>query len=347
VQLDVNKSSFGSLPDGTPADLFSLTNGAGAVVKVTNYGTIITEIHVPDRRGLDADVVLGFPDLQGYLGGHPYFGCTVGRFANRIAKGRFELDGKSYQLAINNGPNSLHGGLEGFDKVVWRAEPQAGASVLFKHHSPDGDENFPGNLDVQVRIALTEQNELVLEYEAVTDQATPINLTNHSYFNLAGAGNVLDHALMLNASHYTPTDATQIPTGEIAPVAGTPMDFRTPVAIGSRFSQLSMKPAGYDHNFVIDGGGASLVLAARVVEPATGRTMEVLTTEPGVQLYTANYLDSTLAGKGGLRYGQYSALCLETQHFPDSVNKPNFPSVILRPGEVYRQKTIYRFGVTA
>jgi aldose 1-epimerase len=345
VGPSVKKSSFGKLQDGTPVDLFTLDSGTGAIAKVTNYGTIITELHVPDRHGLMADVVLGFDSIEGYLAGHPYFGCTVGRVANRIAQGKFELDGKTYQLAINNGPNSLHGGLKGFDKVVWKAEPGEGAAVRFTHQSPDGDENYPGNLDVEVMMTLTPQHELVIEYKAITDQATPVNLTNHSYFNLAGAGNVLGHELVLKASHYTPSDSDLIPTGEIKPVAGTPLDFTKPTAIGSRFSQLTTQPAGYDHNFVIDGGGKSLVLAARVTEPGTGRTMEVLTTEPGIQLYTANFLDGSLTGKGGRPYGQYSAFCLETQHFPDAVNHPEFPSIILRPGAEYRQKTIYKFGV--
>lgn len=341
----VTKADFGRLQDGTAVDLFTLDSGTGAVVKVSTYGTIITEIHVPDRQGLAADVVHGFPTLEGYLQGHPYFGCTVGRVANRIARGRFELDGKTYELAVNNGPNALHGGLKGFDKAVWKAEPQAGASVLFKHRSPEGDEGYPGNLDVEVRMTLTPEHELVLEYRARADKATPVNLTNHSYFNLAGAGNVLGHILTLKASRYTPTDETQIPTGEIAAVQGTPMDFTRPVAIGSRFSQLPGEPRGYDHNYVIDRSDDSLITAAHVLEPGTGRTLEVLTTTPGIQLYTSNFLDGTLVGKGGQRYGQYSAFCLETQHYPNSVNQPNFPSTILRPGAEYRQRTIYRFGV--
>jgi len=344
VQPSVTKSKFGNLPDGSSVDLFTLDSGNGVVAKVTNYGAIITELHVPDRRGVLGDVVLGFDTLEGYLAGHPYFGATVGRVANRIAKGVFEVDGKTYRLAINNGPNALHGGIKGFDKAVWRVEPQSGASVLFKHRSPDGDEHYPGNLDVEVKMTLTTGHELVIEYRATTDKATPINLTNHSYFNLAGGGDVLGHELMINASHYTPSDSDLIPTGEIKSVAGTPRDFRKPVAIGSRFSQLTSQPAGYDDNYVIDGGGKSLVLAARVTEPVTGRTMDALTTEPGVQLYTANFLDGTLKGKGGKRYGQYGAFCLEMQHFPDAVHHPNFPSVILRPGEVYTQKTVYRFG---
>jgi aldose 1-epimerase len=348
VEPRVTKTDFGKLPDGTAVDLFTLENGAGAIAKITNFGTIITELHVPDRRGLLADVVLGFDSLKSYLAGHPYFGCTVGRVANRIARGRFELDGKTYELAINNGPNSLHGGRIGFDKAVWKAEPGQGASVRFTHRSPDGDENYPGNLDIEVVMTLSPAGELVLDYKATADKATPLNLTNHSYFNLAGAGNVLGHILQLNASHYTPTDGDLIPTGEIKPVAGTPLDFTSPAPIGSRFSQLPGHPSGYDHNFVIEGGGGDTpVLAARVQEPGTGRTMEVLTTEPGVQLYTANFLDGSLAGKGGSPYGQYSAFCLETQHFPDSVNQPRFPSVILRPDQVYRQKTIYKFGTAS
>jgi aldose 1-epimerase len=341
----VKKAVFGRLPDGQTADLFTLTNGR-ITAKITNYGTIITELHVPDRTGKTADVVLGFDSLEGYLAGHPYFGCTVGRVANRIANGRFTLDGKTYQLAINNGPNSLHGGIKGFDKVIWKAEPQSGAAVKFTHTSPDGDENYPGKLDVEVVMTLTERDELVIDYTARTDKATPVNLTNHSYFNLAGAGSgdIKGHVLTLAASHYTPTDSTSIPTGEIKPVSETPYDFTKPIAIGSRFSQLAGTPAGYDNNYVIDGGGRALVLAARVVEPSSGRVMETHTTTPGVQLYTANYLNGTHLGKGGQPYNQYAALCLETQFFPDSVNHPNFPSPILRPGEVYRQTTIYKYA---
>jgi aldose 1-epimerase len=300
-------------------------------------------LHVPDRHGRLEDVVLGFDNLQQYLQGHPYFGCTVGRFANRIAGGRFTLDGKSYQLAINNGPNHLHGGIKGFDKALWKATPQGGAAVHFSHTSPDGDEGYPGNLELNLQVTLSNANELRLEYTAKCDHSTPLNLTNHSYFNLAARGKILDHELMLTARRFTPSDEHSIPTGEIRDVAGTPMDFTQPAAIGARFSQLMNQPVGYDHNFVLDNQG-KLVLAARVSDPSTGRVMEAFTTEPGVQLYTANYFDGTLTGKNGICYTQHSALCLETQHYPDSVNKPQFPSAILRPGQLYRQTTIYKFS---
>ena len=340
----VDVSSFGTLSDGTPVQLFTLTNSAGLLARVTNYGGIITELHTPDRAGSKADIVLGFDNLAQYLKGHPYFGATVGRVANRIAKGRFTLDGKEYVLAINNGPNHLHGGLKGFDKVVWKAEPQSGASVRFTYTSADGEEGYPGKLDVTVQMTLTDKNELTIDYSAVGDKPTPVNLTNHSYFNLAGHGDVLNHELVIAADRFTPKDATSIPTGEIKAVRGTPMDFTTPHAVGARFSQLTDKPTGYDHNFVLNSGGGSLALAARVFEPTSGRVMEVFTTQPGVQLYTSNYLDGSLTGKGGWLYRQYSGLCLETQHFPDSVNHPAFPSTILRPGQTYRQTTVHKFS---
>jgi aldose 1-epimerase len=339
----ITKSSFGKLPDGAPVSLYTLINANGLVAKVTDYGTIITELHVPDRQGKLGDVVLGFDNLEQYLKGHPCFGCTVGRVANRIAKGKFTLEGKTYTLAINNGPNHLHGGLKGFDKALWKAEPQAGAAVKFTHLSPDGDEGYPGELRTAVVMTLTDENELRIDYSATTDKATPINLTNHSYFNLTGAGEVLNHELMIAADYYTPSDANLIPTGEIKPVKGTPLDFTSPQTIGSRFSALDANPRGYDHNFVLNSGGGKLALAARVHEPKTGRVMEVYTTETGVQLYTGNFLDGSLTGKNGTVYRQHSGVCLETQHFPDSVNQPRFPSIILRPGHTYRQTTTHKF----
>jgi len=346
----ITKTAFGKLPDGSAAELFTLQNAGGLTAKITNYGTIITELRVPDRSGQMADVVLGFDSVEGYVNGwRPYFGCTVGRVANRIANGRFTLDGKTFQLAVNNGPNALHGGLKGFDKVLWKAEPQSGAVLKFRHLSPDGDENYPGNLDVEVVMSLTDRNELVLDYTARTDKPTPVNLTNHSYFNLggAGSGNILDHILTLAASHYTPSDANLIPTGQVKAVEGTPYDFRRPTPIGARFSQIGGDPSGYDNNFVIDGGGKSLVFAARAHHPGSGRVMETYTTAPAVQLYTANFLDGSLPGKGGKPYGRHAAFCLETQGFPNAVNQPEFPSIILRPGDVYRQTTIYRFSAAA
>jgi len=343
MQANVKKSGFGKLPDGSPVDLFTLTNANGLATKITNYGTIITELMVPNRRGELGDVVLGFDNLEQYLKGHPHFGCTTGRVANRIAKGRFTLDGKVYTLAVNNGPNHLHGGLKGFDKVLWQAEPQSGAVVEFRYLSPAGEEGYPGNLQVIVLMSLTDANELRIDYTATTDAPTPVNLTNHSYFNLAGAGDILGHELRLGADYFTPSDEHSIPTGEIRAVKGTPMDFTEPQPIGARFSQLKMKPVGYDHNYVLNGGGKGLYLAAHVYEPVTGRVMEVRTTHPGVQLYTANYLDGSLVGKRGIVYRQHGGFCLETQHFPDSVNQPSFPPVILRPGDVYRQTTVHRF----
>lgn len=344
MKATVERSSFGKLPDGTPVELFTLTNANGLLAKVSNYGTIITELHVPDRAGKNGDIVLGFDNLDQYLKGHPYFGCTVGRVANRIAKGRFTLEGKTYNLAVNNGPNHLHGGLKGFDKVVWNADPQAGAALKFTYTSADGEENYPGQLAVTVLITLTDANELSIEYTAVTDKPTPVNLTNHSYFNLAGEDDILSHELMIAADHYTPKDDNNIPTGAVKPVKGTPMDFTKPHPIGARFSQLEEVPVGYDHNYILKSGGKTLGLAARVFEPKTGRVMEVRTTEPGVQLYTSNFLDGSLIGKRGVRYGQHTGLCLETQHYPDSVNHPAFPSIILRPGKTYHQTTVHKFA---
>ena len=346
VSSSVQKSAFGKTPEGTEVELYTLTNQKGMVAKVITYGAILTEIRVPDRHGKVGNIVLGFDTLDQYVKGSPFFGATTGRVANRIAKGRFKLEGKEYTLAVNNGPNHLHGGIKGFDKKVWRAEPmetKEGPAVKFSYTSPDGEEGYPGKLAVTVIYTLTERNELRIDYTATTDQATPVNLTNHSYFNLAEAGNVLDHVLLLNADHYTPADETLIPTGEIAPVKGTALDFTKPAPIGMRIAQVMSFAKGYDHNFVINGGGKKLTLAARVTEPKSGRVMEVLTTEPGVQLYTGNHLDGSLKGVGGVVYGQHSGFCLETQHYPDSVNHPNFPSVILRAGETYKTTTVLRF----
>ena len=346
MHASVEKGDFGRMPDGTAVDVYTLKNKNGLVAKVITYGALLAEMHVPDRNGRLGDVTLGFDNLQQYLDGHPYFGATIGRYANRIAKGRFTLDGRTYTLATNNGPNHLHGGLRGFDKVVWNASilgSETGASVKFTYVSRDGEEGYPGTLTATVVYTLTDRDELRLDYTATTDKATVVNLTNHAYWNLAERGEILGHLLMLNADRYTPVDDTLIPTGEIAPVRGTIMDFTQPMPIGSRIRQLTNDPQGYDHNYVLRGGGGKLALAARVEEPNTGRILEIHTTEPGIQFYSGNFLDGTLRGKGGAVYQQHHAFCLEADHFPDSPNRPEFPPVTLRPGQVFRQTTIHRF----
>ncbi len=347
----IQKSDYGQTADGQKVDLYTLTNGHGVVAKITNYGGIVTELHVPDKNGQTADVVLGFDSLKGYLGSHPFFGALVGRYANRIAGGRFTLNGKDYTLARNNGPNSLHGGLKGFDKKVWKAEAVTGGTPALRltYHSPDGEEGYPGNLDATVTYTLTDDNGLRIDYEAKCDQPTPVNLTNHSYFNLAGqgSGTVLNQTIMIAADAYTPVDGTLIPTGKILPVKDTPFDLTQPTPIGERINAIGGTPSGFDHNYVLRqprGDDAHPALAARVRDPQSGRVMEVLTTQPGVQFYTGNFLDGTVKGKGGAVYNKHAGFCLETQHFPDSVHHPNFPSVILRPGETYRQTTVYKFA---
>ena len=340
--MSIQKTTFGKTPDGSAIDLYTITNKNKLVAKIMSYGLCITELHVPDKSGKPGNIVLGFDSPEPYLNGCPYFGATVGRYANRIAKGKFTLDGNEYTLPINNGPNSLHGGKKGFDKVVWKTETVEENGVRGTYFSKDGEEGYPGNLHATVTISLNDQNELVLEYEATTDNPTILNLTNHSYFNLAGAGSgtVLDHVVTLHADKYTPVDDTLIPTGELAPVQGTPFDFTTPHAIGERIAQTG---AGYDHNFILNPSG-KINDAAVVRDPSSGRVMEVLTTQPGIQMYTGNFLDGSIQGNGG-KYNKNGALCLETQHFPDSPNRPNFPSTVLRPGETYRQTTVYRFKV--
>lgn len=346
----MEKTTFGKTPDGETVELFTLTNANGLTAKVTNFGALLTELHIPDRNNVLADVVMGFDNLEAYLKGHPHFGCTTGRVANRIAKGKFVLNGESYSLAINNGPNHLHGGLKGIDKRVWNAssvvQPDSEA-VQFSYQSPDGEEGYPGNLDIQVAYILTNNNELKIEYRATTDKPTPVNLTNHSYFNLegVGAGLILDHELMINAQFYTPADETSIPTGEILNVEGSPMDFTRAKRIGADIDKIKGKPGGYDHNFVLNKDfNEQLALAAKVRDPKSGRIMEVLTSEPGIQLYTANYLDGQHIGKGGTAYNKQTAFCLECQCFPDSVNWPHFPTVILNPGLEYFQSTVHRFS---
>jgi aldose 1-epimerase len=351
--MDSKQQPFGHTKDGTAVDLFTMGNDNGLEVKITNYGGTIVSVLAPDKQGDLADVVLGFADLAGYLEPHPYFGTLVGRFANRIAGGKFILHGVEYTLAQNNGQNHLHGGLKGFDKAVWQAEPvpgEAEVGLKLTHISPDGDEGYPGNLRVTVLYTLNQDNELKIDYTATTDRATIVNLTNHAYFNLAGAGagDILEHEVMLKADLFTPIDETLIPTGELRSVSGTPLDFSEPSPVGARINQANEQlrlAGGYDHNFVVNGPAGTLRLAARVREPATGRVLEVYTTQPGIQLYSGNFLNGTITGKGGAVYHKRTGFCLETQHFPDSPNQPNFPSTVLEPGEEYRQTTIYKFMV--
>ena len=351
-EMNIEKQPFGKTQDGTPVDLYTLTNRNGMVVKITNYGGIVVSIQVPDRDGNFADVVLGYDNLDDYLERNRYFGCITGRYANRIAKGKFSLDGKQYTLATNNGENHLHGGLVGFDKVVWQAQEKKsedGVGLELAYTSADGEEGYPGNLSVIVTYTLTNQNELKIDYAATTDKPTVVNLTNHSYFNLAnaGAGDILDHELMLNADRFTPVDANLIPTGELRSVKNTPLDFTTPTAIGARIEQDDEQlklGGGYDHNYVLNKEGEALSLAARVHDPATGRVLEVYTTQPGVQFYSGNFLDG-VTGKQGHVYNKRHGFCLETQHFPDSPNQPEFPSTVLRPGEKFASTTVYKFSV--
>jgi len=343
----VEEIDFGKLPDGRVVKRFELKNRNGVFARVMTYGAIMTELHVPDRDRQLTNIVHGFSDLASYLRGHPHFGATIGRVANRIAKARFTLDGRTYELAVNNGKNHLHGGIRGFDKVLWEAKPIAvndrDVAVAFSYFSRDGEENYPGNLVVRVTYTLTDNNELRIDYSATTDKATPVNITNHSYFNLAGSGDVLGHEMFIDADRYTPVDDELIPTGDIAPVKGTPLDFTKPTPIGPRIEQLKPKPGGYDHNFVLNSEDKSLALAARVREPKSGRVLEVLTTEPGIQLYTGNFLEGKVNGLNGQPSEHHSGFCLETQHFPDSVNHPNFPSTILRPGHTLKSTTVFRF----
>jgi aldose 1-epimerase len=349
----VMKSLFGTTPEGEAVELYTLSNVNGVKISAATYGCIITELQVPDQNGAFDDVVLGFETLDDYLAGHPYLGAVVGRYSNRIAAGRFVLDGVEYRLATNNGPNHLHGGVRGFDKVIWQGQGLAddqGAGVTFTYTSRDGEEGYPGTMAIRVTYRLTDSNELICGYHATADRATHVNLTQHSYFNLAGrdARDILGHEMMINADHFTPVDSTLIPTGELRDVSGTPLDFRKPTRIGSRIDkdEEQLKLAnGYDHNYVLSRPDDSLVLAARVHEPVTGRVMEVYTSEPGVQLYTGNFLDGRITGKGGGMYGKHQGFCLETQHFPDSPNQPHFPSTVLRPDDSYTSQTIFRFGL--
>jgi aldose 1-epimerase len=344
----IQKEAYGKTAEQEAVELYTLTNAKGASVKIITYGGIVTSLKVPDRNGKMGDVVLGFDNLESYLKSNPFFGALVGRYGNRIAKGKFTLDGKEYTLARNNDPNHLHGGLKGFDKVVWKAKEIAGKNgpgLALSYVSKDGEEGYPGKLTVNVVYTLTNSNELKIAYTATTDKTTVVNLTHHSYFNLAGEGDILKHEVMIAANRFTPVDATLIPTGELRSVKGTPMDFTKPFAIGARIDQADEQlkfGRGYDHNWVLNANKGVLALAARVYEPVTGRVMEVHTTEPGIQFYTGNFLNNT--GKGGQAYQARYGFCLETQHFPDSPNQPKFPSTTLKPGQKYQTTTIYRFS---
>jgi len=347
--MEVKSERFGTTPDGVPVEIFTLTNGKGIEARIMTYGATLVSLRLPDRNGKFDDVTLGFDDVGGYLGTHPYFGVIVGRYANRIAKGRFTLNGVTYTLAQNNNGNSLHGGLKGFDKAVWKAEPvhQHGAvGVKLTYLSKDMEEGYPGNLKATVVYTLSDIDELTIRYEAETDKATPVNLTNHTYWNLAGQGkgDVLGHELELEADTYTAVDsaANLIPTGGIQDVRGTPLDFTSPHAIGERIARVE---GGYDHNFVLRSGGGAMALAATVYEPTSGRVLEISTDQPGIQLYSGNFLDGTVKGKGGVAYLKHFGFCLETQHFPDSPNHPNFPSTILEPGKKYSTATVHKFSV--
>ena len=350
--MNISKKSFGQLPDGTGATLFTLTNDNGVEAKISNYGGTIVSLLVPDKNGTLGDVVLGFDTLDDYRARSPFFGCLVGRYANRIGGAKFALDGIEYAVAVNNGENHLHGGAVGFDKVVWDAEEVHDADevgLILRYVSVDGEENYPGTLTATVRYRLTNENALHIEYEATTDKATVINLTNHSYFNLAGQGNVMDHTVMLNADRFTPTDEGLIPIGELRSLDGSSLDFRQPTRIGERIDQADdqlVAAGGYDHNWVLNKSvDGALDLAATVTEATSGRRMDVYTTQPGVQFYTGNMMPPELVGKGGQLYHPRGGFCLETQHFPDSPNQPEFPSTVLRPGERYVQRTIFQFSV--
>ncbi|RIK55786.1 MAG: galactose-1-epimerase [Chloroflexi bacterium] len=348
--MKLRQQPFGATRGGAMVDLYTLSNDQGVTVTLTNYGGILVSLHTPDRGGQPGDIVLGFDNLDDYLTRSPFFGCITGRFANRIAGGRFHLKGKEYQLAQNNGPNHLHGGQVGFDKVIWSAEPISspeGVGVALSYLSPDGEEGYPGNLSVTVTYTLTNDNALQIDYEATTDQATILNLTNHTYFNLLGEGTILDHELMINADRYTPVDESAIPLGELAPVAGTPFDFRQFTRIGARIDQDDeqlRRGLGYDHNYVVNGTPGELRPAAAIREARSGRRVDILTTQPGVQFYSGNLMPGSLPGKAGKVYPRRGGLCLETQHFPDSPNQPSFPSAVLEPGQTYHEVTVFRFA---
>lgn len=344
IEMQINKTSFGHIED-TEVYLYTLTNKHGMIVRISNYGGIVTSIVVPDKKGKFDDVVLGYDNLDGYLKDTPYFGAIVGRYANRIAKGKFTLDNIEYSLVTNNGPNHLHGGIKAFDKVIWNAETyqdSSWAALVLHYISEDGEEGYPGNLDVIVKYTLTNDNELKIDYKATTDKPTPINLTHHSYFNLAGSVDldILEHTLWINAKKYIIVDETLIPTGELRDVEG-PMDFRSPKKIGAQIAEV---PGGYDHTYVLKKQD-KLAVVATLTDSLSGRIIDVYTSEPGMQFYTGNFLDGTIIGKNGIAYKKHYGLCLETQHFPDSPNQIDFPNTILQPGEMYKQQTVYRFGL--
>jgi len=341
----IESAFFGTTAEGDSVQLFTLKNKEGIVVKITNYGGIITELHTPDRDGKPGNIVLGYDHLEPYLHGTPYFGAIIGRYGNRIAEATFSLDGEQYQLAANDGNNSLHGGTRGFDKVVWDAEMLPGeetSGLRLTYISADGEEGYPGTLTTRVTYDLT-GSDLHITYQATTDRPTVLNLTNHSYFNLAGEGTILDHVMYINASRYTPVNSELIPTGVLANVEGTPFDFRKPTPIGERLEETGGHPVGYDHNFILDTEGNLEIPAAKVLDPNSGRILEVHTTEPGIQFYSGNFLDESIH-MGDRDLVQYAAFCLETQHFPDSPNQPEFPSTVLRPGEEFLSQTIFRFA---
>jgi aldose 1-epimerase len=349
--LRIERSRFGALPDGTAVERFVLANAAGTTVELISWGASLVRLLAPDRTGRPGDVVLGFDSLEPYLAEHPHLGGTIGRYANRIARGRFSLDGREVVLATNQPPHHLHGGVVGFDRVVWRADEireRDRVGVRFSHQSPDGDEGYPGRLDVVVAYRLGADGALRIDFEARAGAPTVVNLTHHSYWNLndGGASEILDHELFVNASAWTPVDREGIPTGAIEPVAGTPLDFRSSRRLGERIAALGSARGGYDHNLVLDRAPAASgpALAARLRDPASGRVLEVHTTQPGLQLYAGNFLDGSLAGRGGARYRRHHGLCLETQHFPDSPNHPHFPTTRLAPGELYQHTTVYSFG---
>jgi aldose 1-epimerase len=351
-EMTMQKSVFGTTQEGQEVFAYTLKNKSGMEATVITFGATLVSLSAPDRNGAMADIVLGFDSLSGYLTQNPYFGSTIGRYGNRIGKGKFKLNGVEYTLAVNNGPNHLHGGIKGFDKVIWtvdKKESVAGTSLVFLYVSKDGEEGYPGALSVKVVYSLTDSNELRIDYTATTDKPTIVNLTHHSYFNLAGAGfgSILDHELYIDADRFAPVDEGLIPTGELRSVQGNPMDFRTPVSIGARINdpyEQIKKGGGYDHNWVLNKAMKTFGLAARAYEKSSGRVMEVLTDEPGLQFYSGNFLDGTLTGKGGKKYEHRFGFCLETQHYPDSPNKSEFPTTVLNPGDTFKTSTIYRFS---